>query len=315
MKKKQSWGLLLFRGMGQCLIKPYVAIVAFCPLYETLIIGPILYLLLRLRLALNPKVRMAKRLVDGMTIYCFEPRNQSSIKHIYHIHGGGMTFGCVGLYNRFLIKSVEETGMAFYFPAYSLAPRKQYPTAIEEIYAGYHSLLDSGISQQELIIGGDSAGGNYALQLLLKLRDTGERMPLGAYLESPFLDLSLSAPSTKENVLSESILPLHGPLRHLGALLLNLYYCPGIDSKDPRVSPLFADLHGLPPLYISYSKDECLRDDSERLIAKLKDLGQEPEVRVFHKTPHVNMIFCGIYPEATEAFENFVDFLHKERPL
>jgi acetyl esterase/lipase len=145
---------------------------------------------------------------------------------------------------------------------YRLAPENPFPAALEDAAAAWRFVLGQGVAAAQIAIGGDSAGGGLTLALIGQLRDAGEALPACAWLVSPWTDLTMSGETlaTKDAV---------DPLIHKAYLgeLAEAYLPPAIDRRDPRVSPLYADLKGLPPLLIQVGSAETLLADATRFAA------------------------------------------------
>ncbi|MGB8042538.1 MAG: alpha/beta hydrolase, partial [Pseudolabrys sp.] len=143
--------------------------------------------------------------------------------------------------------------------AYRLAPEHPYPAAHEDAMTAWRFLRDQEIPARNIVVGGDSAGGNLTITLINRLRSTGEEQPACAWLASPWTDLTMSGASlaTKDAV---------DPLIHKAYLeeLASVYAPAPVDRKDPLISPLFADLHGFPPTLIQVGSEETLLDDAVR---------------------------------------------------
>jgi acetyl esterase/lipase len=146
--------------------------------------------------------------------------------------------------------------------AFRLAPEHPFPAAYEDALKAWRFLREQGFSARQIAVGGDSAGAGLTLALLMRLRDLKEALPACAWLVSPWTDLTLSGETliTKDDA---------DPLLHKAYLeeLAQAYVPAGVDRRDPRVSPLFGDLSGLPPLMIQVGSNETLLADSTRLAA------------------------------------------------
>jgi acetyl esterase/lipase len=145
---------------------------------------------------------------------------------------------------------------------FRLAPEHPFPAAFDDALAAWRWLSRQGIAARHIAVSGDSAGGGLTLALINRLRDAGEALPACAWLISPWTDLTMSGSTlaTKDAV---------DPIIHKAYLaeLADAYVPAGIDRKDPRVSPLFADLRGLPPTLIQVGSAETLLADSTRFAA------------------------------------------------
>jgi acetyl esterase/lipase len=147
--------------------------------------------------------------------------------------------------------------------AYRLAPEHPFPAAYDDALTAWRFLRNQGIAAAHIAIGGDSAGAGLTLGLIGRLRDKHEELPACGWLVSPWTDLTMSG----STLVSKAAVD---PLIHKEYLneLADAYLPPGMDRKDPRVSPLFADFRNFPPILIQVGSDETLLDDSTRLAAR-----------------------------------------------
>jgi monoterpene epsilon-lactone hydrolase len=174
-------------------------------------------------------------------------------------HGGGYCSGSIVSHRRLVTEAGRAAGVRTLAVAYRLAPENPFPAAHDDAKAAWRFLSDQGYAPASIVVGGDSAGGNLTLELIASLRDAGEGLPACAWLISPWTDLTMSGETlaSKDSV---------DPLIHKAYLqeLANSYLA-GTDAKDPRVSPLYVDLRGLPPLLIQVGSAETLLADATRL--------------------------------------------------
>jgi acetyl esterase/lipase len=177
-------------------------------------------------------------------------------------HGGGYCSGSIASHRRMVTEAGRAAGIRTLAVDYRLAPEHPFPAAYDDALTAWRFLRKAGIAARHIAVGGDSAGGGLTIALLNRLRDAGEELPGCAWLVSPWTDLTLSGATlvTRDAV---------DPLIHAGYLreLADAYVPASVDRKDPRVSVLFADLAGLPPLWIQVGSAETLLDDAVRFAA------------------------------------------------
>jgi monoterpene epsilon-lactone hydrolase len=177
-------------------------------------------------------------------------------------HGGGYCSGSILSHRRLVTEAGRAAGVRTLAIAYRLAPEHPFPAAYDDALAAWRFLRNQGVSGTRIAIGGDSAGAGLALALTSRLRAKGEELPSCAWLISPWTDLTMSGLTlaTKDAV---------DPLIHKQYLneLADAYLPPGMDRKDPRVSPVYADLKGFPPTLIQVGSVETLLDDATRFAA------------------------------------------------
>jgi epsilon-lactone hydrolase len=189
------------------------------------------------------------------------PGSDSS-RVLLFLHGGGYCSGSIISHRRMVSEAGRAAGARTLAIAYRLAPENPFPAAFDDALSAWHFLRAHGVAAEHIAIGGDSAGGGLSLAVALNLRNLGEELPACLWLVSPWTDLTMSGSTlvTKDAV---------DPLIHKGYLceLADAYLGPAADRKDPRVSPLFAELTGMPPMLIQVGSAETLLDDSVRLAA------------------------------------------------
>jgi epsilon-lactone hydrolase len=181
---------------------------------------------------------------------------------VMFFHGGGYCSGSIVSHRRLVTEAGRAAGARTLAIAYRLAPEHPFPAAYDDVLTAWRFLRDRNIPAAHIAIGGDSAGAGLALALIGRLHDAHEELPGCAWLISPWTDLTMSGTtlSSKEAV---------DPLIHKQYLieLADAYLPAGMDRKDPRVSPLYADLKGFPPALIQVGSAETLLDDATRFAA------------------------------------------------
>ena len=189
------------------------------------------------------------------------PGSNSSCVLLF-LHGGGYCSGSIISHRRMASEAGRAGGVRTLAIGYRLAPENPFPAAFDDALTAWYFLRRQGIAAARIVIGGDSQGGGFSLAVTSKLRDLKEELPACLWLVSPWTDLTMSGSTlvTKDAV---------DPLIHRGYLgeLADAYLGDATDREDPRVSPLFADLTGMPPLLIQVGSAETLLDDATRLAA------------------------------------------------
>jgi epsilon-lactone hydrolase len=177
-------------------------------------------------------------------------------------HGGGYCSGSILSHRRLVTEAGRAAGVRTLAIAYRLAPENPFPAAYDDALTAWRFLRNQGIPAAHIAIGGDSAGAGLTVALISRLHDAHEELPRCAWLISPWTDLTMSGSTlaSKEAV---------DPLMHKTYLneLADAYLAPEMDRKDPRVSPLYADLKGFPPILIQVGSAETLLDDATRFAA------------------------------------------------
>jgi acetyl esterase/lipase len=175
-------------------------------------------------------------------------------------HGGGYCSGSIVSHRRMVSEAGRAGGVRTLAIDYRLAPEHPFPAALDDALTAWHFLRRQGIAAERIAVGGDSAGGGLSLSLVLKLLEAKEPLPACLWLVSPWTDLTMSGSTlvTKDAC---------DPIIHKGYLceLADAYLGGATDHKDPRVSPLFAKLSGMPPMLVQVGSEETLLDDAVRL--------------------------------------------------
>lgn len=204
-------------------------------------------------------------------------------KHmILYCHGGGYTCGSIN-YARVLASKLSlYTGLSVFSFEYRLSPENPYPAAIEDALSVWDYLMRKGYGAREIILAGDSAGGNLALELCLKLKGADRFLPAGVVLMSPWTDMTMSGASYEECL---AIDPMLTP-EYIEACK-RAYAPENEDFSTPEFSPVFGDFKGFPPVLVQVGTNEILRSDSELLIEKLTECGVFAELEVYEDSWHV----------------------------
>jgi acetyl esterase/lipase len=182
----------------------------------------------------------------------------SPARVILYLHGGAFFMGSSASYRNRAMRLSYRCAAEVFVPDYRLAPEHPYPAALDDALAAW-SFVKGLRPQAPVLVAGDSAGGGLSLSLLVRVRDLGLASPAGAILLSPWTDLTVSGASVDRNRGKE----LWFTRKHLETWAT--YYVARADSRSPYVSPVFADLSGLPPLMILVGQHEVLLDDALRV--------------------------------------------------
>jgi epsilon-lactone hydrolase len=220
---------------------------------------------------------------------------------VLYLHGGGYLFGSPKTHRQVLIAMAKAFDAPAYGLDYRLAPEHPFPAAVDDAQDAYRWLL-ARHSGAQIVLAGDSAGGGLAVATALQVRNSGLALPKAIVAFSPYADLAVTGASVEGNAKSCAMFTPRG-VREAAAL-----YLAGANSRDPRASPIYADLTGLPPMLLFVSRHEILRDDTLRLAERASAAGVEVQLVVRDRLPHVWPVFVGILPEAREAFVTVSDF-------
>jgi len=223
---------------------------------------------------------------------------------VLYLHGGAFFAGSPRTHRVLGDALARALGASVFLCDYRLAPEHPYPAALEDALAVWQGLLDLGYRPDQLIIAGDSAGGGLALAQALALKAQGRPLPLALLLISPFTDLSLDSDAMRSMAARDPM--LSRTLLARGAD----WYRRDIAADDPRVSPRYADLTGLPPLLVQVGSEEILLDDALALERQAREAGVCVECQIWPGLWHDFQLLQGLLPEAglaLDAMARFVD--------
>ena len=224
---------------------------------------------------------------------------------ILYLHGGAFFMGSPASYRNRAMRLSYRCDAEIFVADYRLAPEHSYPAAFDDALAAWE-FLKRIRPHASIFVAGDSAGGGLSLSLLVRLRDLGRAMPDGAFLLSPWTDLSVSGASVDGNRGRD----LWFTREHLETWAG--YYAAGADRRSPYVSPVFADLSGLPPLLLLVGQDELLLDDALRVRHAAASAGTEVRVHLGKGMQHdwpLTLPWLDESRLAWTAMKNFVEAL------
>lgn len=204
---------------------------------------------------------------------------------VLHFHGGGYVLGSASGSLEYAGRLAEVVGGSCVTVDYRLAPEHPYPAAVDDAVDAYRGLLDSGVPASSIILSGESSGGGLALALALVLKTAGDPLPAGIIGVCPFVDLTLRGPTVAQFT-GDDPAANRDVLAYLGAS-----YFQGHEPTDPLVSPLYGDLSGLPPIFLTASEGEVLLSDTVRLAERAKQAGVDVTTRIVEDSVHVYTIF------------------------
>lgn len=227
------------------------------------------------------------------------PKNAATDRVIQATHGGGYSVGSRYSHRKMFGHIAKAVGAQALILDYRRAPEHLHPAPVEDAVRSYQWLLEQGYRPEHIGLTGDSAGGGLAITTLLLLRDRGIPLPAASAPLSPWTDLLLSGASFESNAAKD-----HFVKRHLATHMSATYLGDDGDSparRDPLASPLYADLKGLPPLYVQVGGDEALLDDSTRFVEAARAAGNAVKYDIYPEQQHVFQFLAGTAPEADQA--------------
>ena len=248
-------------------------------------------------------VRIEADRINGLYVEWLTPKGRMDGKLLLYLHGGGYVVGSCDMYRQFVSHIAHAGQIRTLLPEYRLAPEHRFPAAIDDSVAIYRSLLAMGIKAGDIMIAGDSAGGGLAVTTLLPLQDAGDPLPAAAVLLSPYLDLTGSGESMRTRAAQDPF------FRAEDLPSAADHYCEPHQRRFPLVSPVFADVEGLPPMFIQVGDDEILLSDSERFTDACIAAGIAVELEIWPEMWHMFQMFVGKMPEARHAVNKIGQYI------
>jgi len=226
---------------------------------------------------------------------------------LLYLHGGGYIVGSPETHAAMMAHLSKLAGTRVVMPDYRLAPEHAFPAQLDDALAAWQALLDKGYAPENIMIGGDSAGGGLALSLLAELCQRGQH-PAACVCFSPWTDLTLTGKSLQDNARSDLLLSVEriNELRE--------YFLHSSAPDNPRASPLLANFPNCPPVFMQYSTTEILADDARRMATALETQGAQVTLEPWTDLPHVWHIFQGALPEADQALAKTAQFMRAHFP-
>lgn len=256
------------------------------------------------RVKIPEGITIQEQIIEGMKSEWLLPQGTDPGKVILYVHGGGYVSGSCSDHRGFVSKFAMYTGVTNLLYEYRLAPENPFPAALEDSVKIYQWLLSSGYTPENILVAGESAGGGLCLALLLALKERSIALPAAAVAISPWTDLTCASDSyrTKNRV---SPAPLNS------WNVFSAYYAGDNQATLPLISPLFGDLHGLPPILINSGVDDELYEDGEKFYLKAEEAGVDITFRPGTGMIHCYPLLAPLFKEASKAMDEIVDFIQK----
>ncbi len=248
-------------------------------------------------------VRIRSDRIAGLPAEWLAPRAAPGNTLILYLHGGAYVMGGCITHRQLVSHIARASGTCALLPDYRLAPEHPFPAAVEDVIAVYRWLLANGYAAQDIVLAGDSAGGGLAVALLLSLKAAGDPLPAAACLLSPWLDLAASGDSMSSRADRDPWFRAED-LPHAAG-----FYCEKKDLINPLVSPVYADVSGLPPIYIQVGADEILFSDAARLSDNIRATGGIVDIEEWPHMWHVFQVFVAVMPESRLAINKLADYI------
>ncbi len=282
------------------IVKPYLSKVEFNPLLRYIsrtTVSEVCKLI-----PMPRSVKIIQSQIDGVPVeWLVDEKAKNSKNVVLYIHGGAFIALSPTTHRSITTRLSKLSGSKVLAVDYRKAPEFPFPAGLNDCKSTYIWLLNNGYNSANIIIAGDSAGGNLTLATMLSLRDDGLPMPVAAMCLSPWTDLTLSGKSMIYNAGNDVMIPVHR-IPELVKMLSDY------DTKHYLISPLFADLKYFPPLFIQVGESEVVFDDSQRLVELARSQNVEVDYKVWKNTVHVFPILAPYLPEANSAIKKMARF-------
>lgn len=256
--------------------------------------------------------RLKKKDINGIPAELLSPKDKQSEKIILYLHGGGYLYCSINTHRGLASQIAQRTKIPVIIIDYRKAPENKFPTALDDAHYAYKWLItNQSYLPENVIIGGDSAGGGLSMATLLKLKELEVSLPKAVFLMSPWVDLTCSG-ETMETKKEEDVILDSETLKSWAN-----EYLGEVGPQNPYASPLFGDLSNLPPIYIQVGTAEILYSDAIRLYEKLKEQENMVEIDIWDQMVHVFQLFGAMkfigkfLPEPKEALANIQTFIEK----
>jgi epsilon-lactone hydrolase len=258
------------------------------------------------RLARMPsRVEVQDTAVGSMHAEWLRPRDANPDRALLYLHGGGYTTGSCNTHRALAARIAKAANVAALLIDYRLAPEHPFPAALLDAKNAYWSLVRQGIQADKIVVAGDSAGGGLAVALAVGLRDQAQALPGAVVCISPWLDLTLTGETLTSGARTDPLVSWETSVLHARRYVGQ--HLPG----EPLISPLFAELLGLPPMLLQVGEHEVLRSDSERFAQSARQAGVQVTLEVWPGMWHVWHGWAGVVPESTRAIERIGAFIQE----
>ena len=238
------------------------------------------------------------------------PKGCAEDRVLLCMHGGGYVTGSMYTHRKVYGHLAKAIGCRALILHYRRAPEHVHPAPVDDAVAAYKWLLDRGIEPGRIALTGDSAGGALAVTTLLRARERNLPIPAATMPLSPWIDLEITGETLVSNREKDVLVQ-----KEVVEVMATTFLGEGGDRRDPMANPLYADLRGLPPMYIQVGSDETLLDDSRRLAECARKAGVDVRLDVYPEMQHVFHFSAGHAPEADEAIRRLAEWVRPKLGL
>ena len=272
-------------------------------LMQTVIPLPVAHWLIKqgmARVQLHADLIREAATADGVACEWLIPQNSPTDQVLLYLHGGGFVYGLTPQHLQMGAYLAQEMALRVLMVDYRTAPDHPFPAALDDCVTAYRWLLDQGVPAQNIVVAGDSAGGNLTITMLMKLRDSGNSLPAAAACLSPVADFT-----PRENPREGFTDPLLSPK---ASEFYHQAYVGSNNTQNPLISPVYGDLRGLPPLLVHAGEDEILRDDAVRITDLARSAGVDVRLNIYPRMWHVWQLNLTL-PQAVDSLDEIAQFL------
>lgn len=252
-------------------------------------------------------MKYSQREISGVKVDEFLPVNSrpaGRIRLILYVHGGGYSLGLVNTNRNFVMNIARQSGCRVVLVDYRLAPENPFPAALEDFLCAYRGLLAEGAKPKELAILGDSSGCGLALAGLTCLRDAGDPLPAALVAMCPMVDQTNSGETFQTRAHLD-------PYQMDPKFYMNQYVLIGQDPRNPLLSPLYANLRGLPPMLIHAADHDVFLSDATRLAEKARAAGVPVTLKIWDSMWHIFQMSAALLPEGQASLNEIYAFLQQ----
>jgi acetyl esterase/lipase len=261
--------------------------------------------LLGQKFAASASVRTETVDANGVPAEWVTAAGTEAARTILYLHGGGYVIGSPSTHRGLAERLSKAAGARVLVIDYRLAPEHPFPAPVEDATKAYRWLLASGVAASNIAVAGDSAGGGLTAATLIALRDAGDALPAAGICLSPWVDMEGIGESMTLRAELDPMVQKEGLLGMAGL------YLQGADPRSPLAAPLYADLHGLPPLLVQVGTSETLYDDATRLAERAKAAGVNVTLEPWDEMIHVWHLFAEMLPEGQKALDRIGEFVRQ----
>jgi acetyl esterase/lipase len=235
----------------------------------------------------------------GVHALLVTPAGANTSQVIVYAHGGGCVTGSSASHRKLAAHLAKAAGTRALVPDYRLAPENPFPAQIDDLLAVHRWLREQGYAPEATATAGDSAGGNLSISTVLKLRELGEPLPAAIIGFSPWVDMEVAGETMKTNLESDALVS-----PQVSDMMAGMYLSGGTERTEPLANSLYADLSGMPPMFMSAGDAETLQDNAEKLVERARNAGVDATVELQPGQQHVYLFMAGRSKEADETIAN-----------